>query len=157
MFSEILDVLVMVSKWGPDMTDGKRRLEDFHPPTKIRLSLIWASLMFLYIYNDYFVLFTPGTLAGMSEGRMGPLGKATDAVMVGVSLLLAIPALMIFLSTALPPLASKWLNVVLGIAYTAVEVMTFGGPHLFYKIVVALEMVLTVLIVWYALRWPRTA
>ncbi len=139
------------------MTDGKRQLEDFHPPVKIRLALLWASLMFLYIYNDYFVLFTPGTLASMAAGRMGPLGKATDAIMVGVSLLLAIPALMIFLSAALPPFASRWLNVVLGVAYTAVEILTFGGSHPFYNIVVGLEILLTVLIVVYALRWPRTA
>src|SRR5215472_12169679 len=139
------------------MSDGKRALEHYRPPTNIKLALLWASLMFLYIYNDYFIMFTPGTLAGMAAGRMGPLGKITDAIMIGVSLLLAIPALMIFLSAALPAFASRWLNVVLGVAYTAVELLTFAGPHLFYKIVVALEMVLTALIVWYALRWPRSA
>src|SRR5215472_13810180 len=139
------------------MANGERRLEEFSPPAKIRLALLWASLMFLYIYNDYFIMFTPGTLAGMAAGRMGPLGKISDALMIGVSLLLAVPALMIFLSAVLPSFASRWLNVVLGVAYSAVELLTFAGPHLFYKIVVALEMVLTALIVWYALRWPRSA
>jgi len=133
----------------------ERALEDFRPPTKIRLALLWASLMFLYIYNDYFTMFTPGTIAAMSAGHMGPLGKATEPVMLGTSLLLAVPALMIFLSAALPPVISRWLNVLLGLAYTAVEALTFADPHLFYKVTVGFELVLTLLIVWYALRWPR--
>ena len=139
------------------MNDGRRELENPRVPTKLKLSLLWASLMFLYIYNDYFMLYVPHTIEEMSKGRMGPLGAATGTVMVGVSLLLAVPALMIFLSAATPPRVSKWLNVGLGLSYTAVEVLTFAGPHLFYAIVVGIEIALTLLIVWYALRWPRAA
>jgi hypothetical protein len=139
------------------MTDLKPALERYRPPTSIKLALLWSSLMFLYIYNDYFIMFTPGTIAAMSAGKMGPLGKASEVVMVATSLLLAFPALMIFLSAALPSMASRWLNVILGAAYTAVEVLTFGGPHPFYRIVVGIELALTLLIVWYALRWPRVA
>jgi hypothetical protein len=76
--------------------------------------------------------------------------------MLGTSLLLAVPALMIFLSAALPSVLSRWLNVLLGLVYTAVEALTFAGPHLFYKVTVGFELALSLLIVWYALRWPRT-
>ena len=139
------------------MTAEKRTLENFLLPTKVKLSLLWTSLMFLYIYNDYFSMYTPGTIEAMSVGRMGPLGQATDVIMISVSLLLAVPALMIFLSAALPPVLSMWLNVLLGLAYTVIEVLTFMGPHLFYKIVVGLEIAVSLLIVWYALNWPRKA
>ena len=91
----------------------------------------------------------------MAAGRMGPLGEATDLVLVSVSILLAVPALMIFLSAALPPTFSRWLNVFLGPVYTVIEALTFPGSPLFYQIVVGLEIVLTVLIVWYAVRWPH--
>ena len=137
------------------MREGTRRLQDFRVATPIRLSLLWASLMSLYIYNDYFSLYLPGTVEAMSHGRLGPLGPATSMLMVAVALLLAIPAVMIFLSAGLPPIWSKWLNVVLGIAYTVVEILTFPEPHLFFKIVVGIEIVVTLLIVLYALRWPR--
>ena len=33
------------------------RLEAFEPPTNIKLALLWASLMFLYIYNEYFSMY----------------------------------------------------------------------------------------------------
>jgi len=137
------------------MIGRTRRLEHFRVPTPIRLALLWASLMSLYIYNDYFSMYVPGTVEAMSHGRMGPLGPATPMVMVAVALLLAVPAVMIFLSAALPPIWSKWLNVVLGVAYTIVEALTFAGPHLFYKIIVGIEIAVTLLIVFHAIRWPK--
>ncbi|MEM6745986.1 MAG: DUF6326 family protein [Pseudomonadota bacterium] len=133
-----------------------RKLEQPKGATPIHLALLWAALMGLYIYNDYFMLYMPGTLDDMSSSTMGPLGPATDQVMVGVSLLLAIPALMIYLSVGLPAVLSKWLNVLFGVAYTAVEALTFVGSPLFYQIVVALEIAVTALIVVTALRWPKT-
>ncbi|MBS0386427.1 MAG: hypothetical protein JSS00_13890 [Proteobacteria bacterium] len=132
-----------------------RPLEEFRTPTSVTLALLWTSLMFLYIYNDYFSLYMPHTIEGMMAGRVGPLGPATEPVMIGVSMMLAVPALMIVLSVALPPTLSRWLNVLMGLVYTAIEVMTFSEPHSFYKIVVGLEIVLTLWIVWRALRWPR--
>lgn len=123
--------------------------------TAIKLALSWTSLMFLYIYNDYFMLYMPGQIEGMAAGRLGPLGVATEPVMVGVSLMLAIAALMIALSVLLPGQISRWLNVVLGAAYTAIEVLTLTSPYLFYKIVVVLEIIITLGIVAIAWRWPK--
>lgn len=131
-------------------------LETFRVPVNIKLSLLWASLMFLYIYNDYFSLYLPGTIEHMAAGRMGPTDRVSELELVAYSLLLAIPALMIFLSAALPPIASRWLNVLLAAVYTVVEILTlfvFSAP--FYRTVVVLEILLTLLIFWYALRWPR--
>jgi hypothetical protein len=133
----------------------RRALEDFRAPTKLKLALLWVSLMFLYIYNDYFSLYTPGTIADMTAGRLGPLGQASAGTLAGVSIMLAIPSLMIFLSVSLPPLISRWINVVFGLAYTAIEALTLPHSALFYRIVVVLEMALTMLIIWYAIRWPR--
>jgi len=122
--------------------------------TRLALSLLWASLMGLYIYNDHFSLYIPGTIANMTAGKLGPLGQVSDAMMVGVSLMLAVPALMIFLSFALPRSVSRWLNVGLGIVYTAMQAMTFFGAPPFYQVVVVLEILVTLTIVAYALRWP---
>lgn len=124
--------------------------------TGLALSLLWATLMGLYIYNDYFSLYMPGTIEDMAAGKLGPLGQVNDAMMVAVSAMLAIPALMIFLSSALPRAISRWTNVVLGVVYTAIQVLTvLGGSRPFYMMVVALEVLVTLTIVVYALRWTR--
>jgi hypothetical protein len=117
--------------------------------------LLWAALMGLYIYNDYFSMYLPGTIENMSAGVIGPLGEATDSVLVSVALLLAIPAMMIYLSAALPPAPSKWSNIVLGGAYTIIEALTLPRSAPFYQLVVVIEIMTTLLIVWTAWRWPR--
>jgi FtsH-binding integral membrane protein len=135
----------------------RAKFEDFRAPINIRLALAWTALMFLYIYNDYFSLYTPGTIAAMAKGSLGPIGPATDKVLAALAILLAIPALMIFLSAVLPPRPNRWLNGIFGVIYTLVEALTLSGSPLFYKIIVVAEIVLTALIVFYALRWPRRA
>lgn len=112
--------------------------------------------MFLYIYNDYISMYLPGTIEMMSDGRMGPLGEATSTVLLGVAVLMTIPALMVFLSAGLPAAFSKCLNVGFGAAYTLVNVATFFGSPLFYQFIVSVETVLSIFIVVSALTWPKT-
>lgn len=67
------------------------RLSDLQVPVKVKLSALWTSLMFLYVYGDYFGLYKIGQLDAMLEGRIPPLGQVTQGVLVGTSLMMAIP------------------------------------------------------------------
>ncbi|MEQ1489071.1 MAG: DUF6326 family protein [Terricaulis sp.] len=135
---------------------SRSSLQAFRLPRPLRLSLLWASMMFLYVYNDYFSLYLPGTIEGMMAGTIGPLGDATEAVLLGVAILMTIPALMVFLSAGLPAAFSKWLNVGFGAAYTCVNIATFFGSALFYQFTVSVETVLSIFIVASALTWPKS-
>lgn len=125
-----------------------------HP--KIKLAALWASVMFCYIYADYFGLFSPGQLASMNKGIIPPLGRSTDGVMIFVSAMMAIPSLMIFLSTALPARLNRVLNIVFGAVYTGIISLTMwtGAHFLFYGVI---EISLTLLVIYYAWTWPRKA
>ena len=139
------------------MSDTKATLQNFDVAPSIKLSLLWAALMGLYIYNDYFSMYLPGTIAEMSAGNMGPLGPVTDQILIIVALILAIPATMIYLSSCLPSIINKWTNVFLGLTYTIIELLTFMGSRPFYQMVVVFEILVTLAIVWTAIRWPRNA
>ena len=131
------------------------QLTDFRIHTKLKLSLLWASTMFCYIYCDYFELYVPGKLQGMLQGN-GPM--AHQATLVGASLLLAIPSLLVFLSVALSPRVSKTLNVIFGVIYTLMMVfLAFKAEWYFYKFFASLEALLTALVFWYAWTWPKAA
>lgn len=134
---------------------GKRGLEDPMVNVKTKLSALWASVMFCYVYGDYFGLYGSGKLAEMMEGRIGPLGEATQSVLVGVSAMMAIPSVMVFLSLAMPPVLNRWLNLLLGVAYTAIMLMTMRGAPTSYVFMGVIEVLLTLLIVWHAWTWPR--
>lgn len=132
-----------------------RRLQRFNAPVELKLAALWAATMFCYIYGDYFGLYVPGTLAGMSAGRLGPLGPATPGILLAVTLMMAVPSVMVVLSLVLPPVIARWANVALGLAYTAIIAATLPGSPLFYSVLGIIEMALTLGIAGLALRWPR--
>jgi hypothetical protein len=124
---------------------------------RLKLSALWASLMFCYIYGDYFGLYEPGKLQGMLEGRMGPLGPTTQGVLLGTSVLMAIPAVMVFLSLVLTPGLDRWANIILGAFFTIIMLITMPGSWAFYVFLGVVEVALSILIVWHAWKWPRQA
>jgi len=133
---------------------GGLHLEDTRIHVKVKLSALWASVMFCYIYADYFGLYVPGKLQGMLQGTMGPLGPTTQGVLLGTSVLMAIPGVMIFLSVALGPQLNRWLNIVFGALFTVIILITMWD-WTFYIFFGVIEVLLTGLVVWYAWNWPR--
>ncbi len=129
-------------------------LEEYRPPTKVKLATLWASTMFCYIYGDYFGLYVAGTLADMNGGRMGPLGHATPGVLTATSLMMAVPSLMVALSLLLPARICRWACILLGLFYTAIMAASLAGSEPFYKVLAAIEMALTLAITLVAVRWP---
>jgi len=130
-------------------------LEDLKVNVKLKLSALWASVMFCYIYGDYFGLYKPGTVTDMIAGKIGPLGPATQAVLLGVAVMMAIPGVMVFLSLVLPPTVNRWTNIMFGMIYTVIIIMTMPGEWVFYIFLGVVEAALTAAVVWYAWKWPR--
>ena len=134
---------------------GATSLDDIRIPVRLKLAGLWTSLMFCYLYGDYFGLYQPGKLQGMLDGRMDPLGPTTQMVLLGTSLMMAIPGLMVCLSLVLGPRTCRWTNIVLGLAYTLIMAVSMPGAWQFYLFLGGIEMLLTLAIVWHAWRWPR--
>jgi hypothetical protein len=124
------------------------QLTDFKLHTKLKLSLLWASTVFCYLYCDYFELYVPGKLDGMLQGN-GLFGTVTQGALVATSVLLAIPSVLVFLSSALNPRTSQVLNVTFGVIYTLLmALLAFQADWYFYKFFATLETLLTALVVW---------
>ena len=134
----------------------KSSLDDLKVHVKVKLSLLWAALMFFYIYGDYFGLYVPGQLKGMLGGQ-GPIGPVAQGNLAVVSVLTVLPGLMVFLSIVLPPAVNRWLNFSMGLFYTATVLTTLilFQNWVFYILYSLSEMSLTLLVVWYAWKWPR--
>lgn len=123
---------------------------------RVKLALLWAATMFCFVYGDYFELYVPGKLQEMMGGRLA-FGPATQGALVGTSLLLIVPALMVVLSVLLPSRVCRIASVVLGAFYALVMVMAIQGSWYFYKLFGAVEITLTLTIAWQAWRWPVCA
>jgi hypothetical protein len=131
-------------------------LNDMKVHVKLKLAALWTSVMFCYIYADYFNMYRPGKLAAMAAGDIG-IGQATEGVLLGVSIMMAIPSVMIFLSVGLPSTINRWINFVLGIVYAVIIALTSLDAPLFYVFFGVLEIALTLLITWYAWTWTKTS
>jgi hypothetical protein len=136
------------------MTKPVALLDDMKIPVKLKLSALWASVMFCYIYADYFGLYVPGALQRMLEGKMGPFGPTTQGILIGTSVMMAIPSVMIFLSVAVKASVNRWLNMIFGVVYTVIILLTMWD-YAFYVFWGVIEIVLSSLVILYAWRWPR--
>ena len=76
-------------------------------------------------------------------------------LMIGLTSV-TIPALMIFLSVALPAKVNRWANIIIAgvyIPYTLFNLVGEAWMHMVFGAVV--EVVLLCLIIYYAWKWPR--
>jgi hypothetical protein len=131
-------------------------LQDFNINIKLKLAALWTSVTLCYLYGDYFELYVPGKTESLVNGN-NLLNSPHNLFLASV--LLAVPAVMVFASLALKPLTNKWLNIVLGIFYTCIMLLIAATSLVpwreFYVFLAITESVLTSLIVWYALKWPK--
>ncbi|HRF82952.1 MAG: hypothetical protein J0L89_00790 [Xanthomonadales bacterium] len=123
-------------------------------PQRLKLSALWTSLTLLFLYGDYFGLYRPGKLQHMLDGG-GPMGPSSQGSLLFVALLLAVPGLMVFLSLATPVRLARWLNIGVAAFYALFVALTMPGAWWFYLAYSSVEILLGVVIMRMAWRWPR--
>ncbi|RDB07335.1 DUF6326 family protein [Runella aurantiaca] len=130
-------------------------LEDIKVSVKLKLATLWASFMFLYIYVDYFALYMPSKIENILKGRVFVF-DITQGFLLAALASVTIPALMIFLSVALPAKVNRWVNIIIATVYIPFTLFNLAGEawmHMVFGAVI--EVVLLWLIIRYAWKWPR--
>jgi hypothetical protein len=147
--------LIHIAQKGEKMNTISKPAEEeaLKISVKLKLSALWAALMLLYIYADHFSLYRTGQIEDMISGRIGPFAVTQGSLLV-FSILMMIPAVMVFLTLALKPNVSRWANIILGVLYTLVNISNLiGETWVYYMVFGVVEIVLTFLIIWYAWKW----
>jgi hypothetical protein len=133
-------------------------LQEFVIDVKLKLSALWVSLMFCYVYGDFFTLFVPGRVNDLANGESG-IGETTPLKLLLFAMLMTVPSVMVFLSLVLRPTINRWLNIALGSFYTGIMILVALTSitiwMIFYVYLAVVEIMLTSLIVYYSWRWPR--
>lgn len=138
------------------MKNEKLEFEDFKVNLRILLSGLWTSVMFLYIYGDYFELYVPKKVEGLLEGNNL---LDTPYKLLLATILLTVPSLMIFLSLVLKPKLNRILNIsvagFLAIFTLLVGISSISEWRIFYVMLAFLESIITIIIVWKAWNWKK--
>ena len=128
-------------------------LENVKINVKLKLSALWVAMMLLYIYADILSLFRPGQIEEMADGLMGPF-PVTQGSLLAASILMIIPAVMVFLSLTLKTKVNRWANITFGVLYTFVNISNLIGETWAYYISFGIvEIACALLIVWNAWKW----
>lgn len=123
---------------------------------KIKLAALWTSVVFCYLYGDYFELYTPDKVDSLVTGTNV---LDSPAKLFIASVILAIPSVMVALSILLNPIVNRFLNILFGMVFTLMMIL-IGVNSLtpwygFYVFLAFLESTLTFSIVWFAWNWPK--
>ncbi len=130
-------------------------LEDIKVSLKLKLAMLWASLMFLYIYVDYFHLYMPDMIKEIQTGSVFEF-DITQGFLLAALTSMTIPALMIFLSVALPAKVNRWANIIIATVFIPFTLFNLAGEAWMHMILGAIvEVLLLCLIIRYAWKWPR--
>lgn len=138
------------------MNRAAGRLRDAPVNIRAALSALWVALMFLFIYVDQLALFEPGVLDRMRAGKLGAGVPVTQGTLLAAMTLMAVPALLIFLTLVSSARWSRRMNMAAAIVYLIVVAgNTLGETWAFYLGASVLEAAVLLMILILAWRWPR--
>ncbi|HVS05839.1 MAG TPA: DUF6326 family protein [Candidatus Dormibacteraeota bacterium] len=133
-------------------------LENTHVPVQLKLAAAWTSFMFLYIYVDYLALYRPGAISNILVGVVFEFHISQTLLTVFLATI-AVPSLMILLSTTLPARANRATNLVVASLYIPYSAFNAVGESwtFFYGLGVVLEVIVLAVILRFVWTWPRTS
>ena len=122
---------------------------------RIILSALWGARMLSSLQGDAVRLSDPMVLKELVAGT----AEVTEAMLLGFSVILAIPILMTFLSLTLRYPTVRWTNLIIGVFFVLFELyfmFTFYIHDPAYEIFWGLAYLLfALLVVWYPWQWSE--
>jgi ABC-type transport system involved in cytochrome c biogenesis permease component len=116
---------------------------------QIRLAGLWVALMLTYLLGDVLRIyagdFKPGEIGGV---------KLSDAMLVGIAVLMVIPIVMVVLSLTTGQPINRWANLVAAIGLFAFNLIGLPGyPGLYDRFLIVVGLGWNALTVWIAWTW----
>ena len=122
---------------------------------KIRIAVLWIFMAVAMSAHGVLSVFEPGVIEQITSGEM----QIGAGMFVFMSLFWLVPLIMAFFSVTLKDVANRWANIILGIAFTVLNVFHLtehlAHPSVHQSLVIGSTVVVTALVVWYALKWPK--
>src|SRR5262249_31683008 len=133
---------------------AETKLEPSTVNVRIKISALWASMLFVFAYVDLFSLYRRDFRADLAAGEVGGV-TIHHRVLLGSTAYVVIPSLMVFAALILRPRASRIANIMLAIVYALTIIAGAIGDWGYYILGSAIEVALLAAIVYYAWTWPK--
>jgi hypothetical protein len=129
-------------------------LQPFNVNVRIKISTLWASMLFVFAYVDLFSLYRRDFRADLEAGEVSGF-KIDQLFLLGTTVYIVIASLMVFIAVVLRPRVNRIANIALAIAYALTIIAGAIGEWGYYILGSAVEVALLAAIVYYAWTWPE--
>ena len=132
------------------------RFEPFPVSVRVKISALWASMLFVFAYVDLFSLYRADVRADIEAGELGGF-TIGQSFLLGTTAYVVIPALMVVGALILRPRINRNVNIGLSAVYALTIVGGTIGEWSYYLLGSAVEVVLLAAVAYYAWTWPRAS
>ena len=139
-----------------DRTTAGTRFEPFPVNVRVKISALWASMLFVFAYVDLFSLYRADVRADIDAGELGGF-TIGQSFLLGTTAYVLIPALMVVGALVLRPQVNRIANMALSAVYALTIVGGAIGEWDCYVLGSAIEVVLLAAVAHHAWTWPRAA
>jgi Family of unknown function (DUF6326) len=138
-------------------TTRTHELQDARVDTKVVLSGLWISMLFVFAYVDIFGFWRADVIEGALAGEVPGVGfEIGQTFLILTTLYVLVPSLMVVVSLVAPARVNRPANVVVSLVYAVSVVVTvIGETWLYYWLGSAVEVVLLLAIARVAWTWSR--
>jgi hypothetical protein len=116
---------------------------------RIYLAALWVSLMLTYLLGDVLRIFSGDFKAGEIGGK-----KVTQAMWLGIAMMMVIPIVMVFLCLVVSYPVIRWVNLIVTFFFFAFNLIGLPTyPSAYDKFLIIVGLAFNVLTAWYAWNW----
>jgi hypothetical protein len=116
--------------------------------TRIILSGLWVATMLTFLWGDVLTIFAGDFESGKLAGT-----QPTQAMWMGIGVLMLIPIVMVVLSLTLQYPAIRWVSIVAAIFWVVFNLFALSGYPAYEKLLIIVSFVFNALVIWYAWKW----
>jgi hypothetical protein len=132
-------------------------LETLRIPTQVKLAGLWVAVMFMYIYVDIIGFFKQGTIADILVGKAWIYNIDQTWLLLSL-MLMTLPVIMVCASLMLPAKMNRYANIGLGTFHIVIAFgFASGEINAYYVFGTVVEVIILVMIMWTAWKWPMVA
>jgi len=116
---------------------------------RITLSILWIAVMLTFLLGDVIRIVAGDVRFGEIQGV-----TITQAMGLGIAILMVLPILMVILSILLPQTINRWANIILAAFWLLFNLVGFPSYEGQYdKFLLLVSMVINILTIWIAWKW----
>ena len=128
--------------------------QDYWINPRLKVAALWTAMLVIFAYVDLFGLFRSDVRADIEAGKIAGFAIG-QGYLLGVTIYVLVPSLMVFLSLALRVRVVRMVNIALAVLYAITVLGSAVGEWNYFILGSLAEAVLLAGVVYYAWTWPK--